>query len=59
MRIKLDRKDDKMLFIVPHFVWYDFWIGWYYSTESRRLYVCLLPMVCLEIWLRREPIFDV
>jgi len=57
MRIKLDRQDDRMLFIVPHFIWYDFWVGFYYSVKTERLYICPLPMLCLEVWYRREPVF--
>lgn len=29
--------------------WYDFWIGWYWNSAKRRLYV--LPVPCLGIYL--------
>ena len=31
------------------FAWYDCWIGFYWSKESRALYVCLLPMICIKV----------
>ncbi len=30
------------------FRWYDFWIGFYYDTKKKILYVCPLPMIVLE-----------
>jgi hypothetical protein len=32
-----------------HFIWYDFWIGAYWDSEGRWLYVCLLPMCVIKI----------
>jgi len=32
-----------------HFCWYDFWVGAYWDTAKRILYVCLIPMVVLRI----------
>lgn len=29
--------------------WYDFWIGFFYDREKDILYVCLLPMIVMEI----------
>ena len=34
------------------FKWYDFWVGAYWSAESRTLYICPLPM--LVVALQRE-----
>lgn len=32
------------------FRWYDFWVGWYWDRKREVLYICLLPMVVLEVW---------
>jgi hypothetical protein len=29
---------------------YDFWIGFYYDRESRAIYICIVPCVCLKIF---------
>jgi hypothetical protein len=31
------------------FAWYDFWVGWFYDKVKTKLYICLLPMIVLEI----------
>jgi hypothetical protein len=31
------------------FAWYDFWIGWFYDTKKKILYVCPLPMCVIKI----------
>ena len=31
------------------FAWYDMWVGAYWSSEKRALFVCLIPMLVLEI----------
>lgn len=31
------------------FAWYDAWIGLYYDRKKRTLYICLLPMIVIEI----------
>lgn len=33
------------------FAWFDMWIGVYVDTEKRRLYVCPLPCLLVEIQL--------
>lgn len=30
--------------------WYDFWVGVFWSRESRKLYV--LPLPCIGFWVR-------
>jgi hypothetical protein len=30
--------------------WYDLWIGAYWDRRKRVLYVCPLPMFCVELW---------
>ena len=32
------------------FCWYDFWVGWYWDRKWMKLYICLVPMVVLEVW---------
>lgn len=34
------------------FAWYDLWIGAYWSAESRTLYLCPLPMLCVAVTFR-------
>ena len=29
----------------PYFKWFDFWVGLFYDTRNKRLYVGILPMV--------------
>lgn len=36
------------------FKWYDFWVGAFYDRGRRRLYLCLIPTVCIEIELSRK-----
>lgn len=31
------------------FAWYDMWVGAYWDRRTRTLYVCLLPMLLIEI----------
>jgi hypothetical protein len=35
------------------FLWYDIWIGAYYSKENKTLYICPLPMCVIAIHLKR------
>jgi len=35
--------------VQPFFKWFDFWVGWYWSAESRALYLCPLPMFGVKI----------
>lgn len=32
------------------FKWFDMWVGAYWSTETRTLYVCLVPTLVIELW---------
>ncbi len=36
------------------FRWYDLWIGAYYDTKNRVLYVCPIPMFGLKIQLGKD-----
>jgi hypothetical protein len=36
------------------FAWYDMWIGAYWSKKERALYICLLPMIVVEIAFGRK-----
>ena len=38
------------------FAWYDFWIGWFWDSKKRVLYICLIPMVVVKIEQRTESI---
>ena len=31
------------------FAWYDFWVGLYYDTKKRTLYICPIPMCGVKI----------
>ena len=31
------------------FAWYDFWVGWYWDRENRRLYILPFPMIGMMI----------
>ncbi len=31
------------------FAWYDLWVGAYWDQKARVLYVCPLPMLCIEV----------
>lgn len=37
------------------FAWYDIWVGAYWSSAKRTLYICLLPMVVLSISFPPKP----
>jgi hypothetical protein len=30
--------------VTPMFAWYDFWVGWFYDRQKRRLYIFPVPM---------------
>lgn len=32
-----------------HFCWYDFWVGWYWDSGKRALYICPLPMLAIRV----------
>jgi len=32
-----------------YFKWFDFWIGWFYDTKKKILYIQLLPMIGIKI----------
>lgn len=36
------------------FAWYDLWIGAYWDRKNRVFYVCLLPMLLIEMRANRE-----
>lgn len=36
------------------FAWYDFWIGWYWDRQRRRLYIFPVPMFGIMIEFRKE-----
>jgi len=31
------------------FAWYDFWVGLYFDTKGKYLYVCILPFLPIKI----------
>jgi hypothetical protein len=35
--------------IKPYFKWFDFWVGWFYDTNKKILYIGLLPMIGIKI----------
>jgi hypothetical protein len=40
--------------ITPFFKWYDFWVGAYYDSKNKILYICPLPMVGIKIVIERS-----
>ena len=43
-----------MIGVRSFFRWYDLWIGAYWDSKSRALYVCPLPTVGVRIQFRRR-----
>lgn len=37
-----------------HFCWYDFWVGAFWDSQKRVLYVCPLPMLAIRITFRSK-----
>ena len=35
--------------VKPYFLWYDFWVGFYWDQEKKRLYVGYFPMLGIRI----------
>jgi hypothetical protein len=40
--------------VAPIIAWYDFWVGWYYDTKGKKLYIMFLPMIGIVINMRRK-----
>ena len=38
--------------------WYDLWIGAYWNTNKRTLYVCLLPMIVIAFSKSKKKMFS-
>ena len=36
--------------IAPLFAWYDFWVGWFWNIEKRKLYIFPIPMFGVMVW---------
>jgi hypothetical protein len=32
------------------FKWFDFWVGLFYDTQAKELYIGLIPMLPIRIW---------
>ncbi len=40
--------------IKPIFAWYDFWVGMFWDSAKRRLYILPLPMVGIVLQFRKK-----
>ena len=32
-----------------HFIWFDFWIGFYIDVKNKILYFCPIPMIVIKM----------
>ena len=39
-----------MIKIEPMFAWYDCWIGWFWDTKKKALYIFPIPMFGFKIY---------
>lgn len=44
--------------IKPLFAWYDLWIGFYWSKESKTLYFLPIPMIGISLCFSKETKID-
>ncbi len=51
----MKRKDCKFKMKIRFlFAWYDFWIGWYWDLEKKRLYILPFPMIGFYISFKKK-----
>jgi len=39
------------------FAWYDFWIGWFWNINKRKLYIFPIPCIGIVIKFKEKPIY--
>ena len=53
-RCPVVHKEAGVVKLKPYFKWFDFWVGLFYDTHNRRLYIGILPMIGVLVQFKKR-----